>query len=112
LTLDSETLTKFHRAIDFYQFCSYYIPIKHRGFSGIMAKRYRVDIDKGTHFMLNEIITHLDLSNLSEAIAVCASSVHDNLKTGELTTLEDLNPTQTKLNRILQILETIEPDLA
>ena len=70
--------------------------------------RYRVDIEKSTHFMCKEIMDEFNLDSLSQAIGFCVLSVHDNMKSGDLTALEDLNPTQKKLNEILDILTTMQ----
>ena len=75
-------------------------------------KRYWVDIEKSTLHMLNEIIEEVDgINTLSEAISICVTSVHDNLKSGTLSSLDELTPTQAKLNKILSILELLEADL-
>lgn len=73
-------------------------------------KRYRAEISRSTQKMLTEIMEEFDIKNIGDAITMCVSSVHDNLKSGNLSSLEELNPTQQKLNEILEKLDIIFPE--
>ena len=72
----------------------------------------RVQIDIEFKAMIKEISTALGGKLKSQdVVQMCIQSVHDNIVDGKLLELSDINPTQLKLDRIIEMLEEVMPEI-
>ena len=73
---------------------------------------YRTEIAIEYKKMVKEIGESLGgcLSN-PQVVQMCIQSVYDNIQDGSYCALEDANPTQKKLDQIIEMLEEVMPEL-